>query len=30
MAKMEGGVKILLYINRVLSGKEISALENAA
>ena len=30
MAKMEGGVKILLDIDRVLSGEEIAALENAA
>jgi len=30
MAKMEGGVKILLDIDRVLSSKEISALEKAA
>ena len=30
MAKMEGGVKILLDINKVLSGKEIAALEEAA
>jgi purine-binding chemotaxis protein CheW len=30
MAKMEGGVKILLDIDRVLSGEEISLLEKAA
>ena len=30
MAKMEGGVKILLDIDQVLSGEEISALEKAA
>ncbi len=30
MAKMEGGVKILLDIDRVLSGEEIAALEKAA
>jgi len=30
MAKMEGGVKILLDIDRVLNGKEISLLEKAA
>jgi purine-binding chemotaxis protein CheW len=30
MAKMEGGVKILLDIDRVLNGNEISALEKAA
>ncbi len=30
MAKMEGGVKILLDIDRVLSGREIVALEKAA
>lgn len=30
MAKMEGGVKILLDINRVLSSEEIAALEKAA
>ena len=30
MAKMEGGVKILLDINRVLSSEEVSALEKAA
>ena len=30
MAKMEGGVKILLDIDQVLSNEEISALENAA
>jgi len=30
MAKIEGGVKILLDIDRVLSGDEISALEKAA
>ena len=30
MAKMEGGVKILLDIDRVLNGKEISVLEKAA
>jgi purine-binding chemotaxis protein CheW len=30
MAKMEGGVKILLDINRVLSEGEIADLENAA
>lgn len=30
MAKMEGGVKILLDIDRVLSSKEISVLEKAA
>ena len=30
MAKMEGGVKILLDIDRVLSDKEISALDEAA
>ena len=30
MAKMEGGVKILLDIDRVLSGDEISLLEKAA
>jgi purine-binding chemotaxis protein CheW len=29
MAKMEGGVKILLDINRVLSDQQISLLENA-
>jgi purine-binding chemotaxis protein CheW len=28
MAKVEGGVKILLDIDRVLSGKEIISLEN--
>ncbi len=30
MAKMEGGVKILLDIDRVLSGEEIAVLEKAA
>lgn len=30
MAKSEGGVKILLDIDRVLNGNEISALEKAA
>ncbi len=30
MAKMEGGVKILLDIDRVLNGNEMSALEKAA
>lgn len=30
MAKMEGGVKILLDIDRVLSGEEIALLEEAA
>ncbi len=30
MAKMEGGVKILLDIDRVLSSEEIAALEKAA
>ena len=30
MAKMEGGVKILLDINQVLSSEEISALEKTA
>jgi purine-binding chemotaxis protein CheW len=30
MAKMEGGVKILLDIDRVLNGNEISALEKSA
>jgi len=30
MAKMEGGVKILLDINQVLSSEEISALKKAA
>ncbi len=30
MAKLEGGVKILLDINRVLSENEMSLLENAA
>ena len=30
MAKMEGNVRILLDINRVLSGEEIAALEKAA
>jgi purine-binding chemotaxis protein CheW len=30
MAKMEGGVKILLDIDRVLSADEIIALEKAA
>ena len=30
MAKMKGGVKILLDIDRVLSSKEIAALEKAA
>ena len=30
MAKMEGGVKILLDIDKVLSGGEITALEKAA
>jgi len=30
MAKMEGGVKILLDINRVLSGDEIAVLEKTA
>ncbi len=29
MAKMEGGVKILLGINRVLSGEELAVLEKA-
>ena len=29
MAKMEGGVKILLDINRVLSGEEMAVLEKA-
>ncbi len=29
MAKMEGGVKILLDINRVLSGEELAVLEKA-
>jgi len=30
MAKMEGGVKILLDIDRVLNSEEISVLEKAA
>ena len=30
MAKMEGGVKILLDIDQVLSSEEVGALENAA
>ena len=30
MAKMEGGVKILLDINQVLSGEEIAVLEKTA
>ncbi len=30
MAKMEGGVKILLDIDKVLSAEEVVALENAA
>ncbi|MBW2146119.1 MAG: purine-binding chemotaxis protein CheW [Deltaproteobacteria bacterium] len=30
MAKTEGGVKILLDIDRVISGEEFTALENAA
>ena len=30
MAKMEGGVKILLDIDRVLNGEEIELLEKAA
>ena len=30
MAKMEGGVKILLDIDRVLNSEEVAALENAA
>ncbi len=30
LAKREGGVKILLDIDRVLSGEEIAALEKAA
>ena len=30
MAKMEGGVKILLDIDRVLTGDEIAVLEKAA
>jgi purine-binding chemotaxis protein CheW len=30
MAKMEGGVKILLDIDRMLNSKEISVLEKAA
>jgi hypothetical protein len=30
MAKMEGGVKILLDIDRVLSEEEVAALESAA
>ncbi len=30
MAKMEGGVKILLDIDRVLSGEEIELLEKTA
>ncbi len=30
MAKMEGGVKILLDIDRVLSGEEVAALDKAA
>ena len=30
MAKMEGGVKILLDIDRVLSGKEVAMLDKAA
>jgi len=30
MAKMEGGVKILLDIDRVLTGQEIAVLEKAA
>ena len=30
MAKMEGGVKILLDIDRVLSAEEVAALESAA
>jgi len=30
MAKMEGGVKILLHIDRVLSAEEISSLEKEA
>jgi purine-binding chemotaxis protein CheW len=30
MAKMEGGVKILLDIDRVLTGEEIAVIEKAA
>ena len=30
MAKMEGGVKILLDIDRVFTGEDIAALEKAA
>jgi hypothetical protein len=30
MAKMEGGVKILLDIDQVLSEEEVAVLENAA
>ena len=30
MAKMEGGVKILLDIDRMLSGEEVAVLEKAA
>ncbi len=30
MAKMEGGVKILLDIDRVLNADEVAVLENAA
>ena len=30
MAKMEGGVKILLDIDRVLSAEEVATLESAA
>jgi purine-binding chemotaxis protein CheW len=30
MAKMEGGIKILLDIDRVLAAKEVEALQNAA
>jgi hypothetical protein len=30
MAKMEGGVKILLDIDQVLSAEEVAALEKAA
>ena len=30
IAKMEGGVKILLDIDRVLTGQEIATLEKAA
>lgn len=30
MAKMEGGVKILLDVNRVLSSEEVASLEKTA